>query len=348
VLHPRTDLELLAESLTQLSKTPYFNRAIEKHANALIDVIRHALSISPQYDDEILRTFTDKVWTCHRYLQGSTTKEAPYELEYCMRHAIKDWLNDPCIVTTALTDEKDFHLKPGDPWEWVTTTMDKFAGTPPKEKLIYIGVPRIYKHMSLFCAALYHELGHFVDISRNVSGTTMLTHPESTPKPELQEAVLNHRREHFADLFAACYVGPAIIDTLYAINPKADISLSHPSTAKRIGIVQAFLNGEEIGALDMFQDALRNLGLPALETRYQIPSIDAAFDDIRPHVISSTKELHGIFAAGWSYLGKIKSGGGPSWATGGGQLETTRIVNDLTEKSIRNASIRQMWSREAK
>ena len=112
--------------------------------------------------------------------------------------------------------------------------------------------------------------------------------------------------------------------------------------------MQAFLNGDEIGALDMFQEALNSLGLPPLKPRYQVPSIDAAFDDIRPHILSKTEELHGIFAAGWSYLGKIKSGGGPAWATGGSQLETTRIVNDLTEKSIRNASIRQMWSRGAK
>ncbi len=346
-MHPRTDLALLAESLTQLSKTPYFNRALEKHADTLIDVIKHALSLSPAYDDEILRTFTDKVWTCHRYLQGSTTKEAPYELEYCMRHAIKDWLADPCIVATALTDEKDFHLKPGDPWEWVVTTMDRFEGKLPNEKLIFIGVPRIYKHMPLFCAALYHELGHFVDLTRNVSGTTMLTQPEPNATPEMLEHILSHRREHFADLFAACYVGPAIVDTLYAINPNAEISLSHPSTAKRMGIVQAFLDGDEIGALGMFQDALKSLGLPPLQPRYRVPSIDDAFDDIRPYAISDTEELHGMFAAGWSYLGRIKSGGGPEWASGGGHLDAVRIVNDLIEKSIRNASIRDLWKRGA-
>lgn len=346
-MHPRTDLALLAESLAHLSKTPYFNRAIEKHVSALIDVIKHALSVSPAYDDEILRTFTEKVWTCHRYLQGSTTKEAPYELEYCMRHAIKDWLDDPCIITTALTDEKDFHLKPGDPWEWVATTMDRFEGELPKEKLIFIGVPRIYKHMPLFCAALYHELGHFVDLARNVSGTSMLTHPRPTEKPEMQEYILTHRREHFADLFAACYVGPAIVDTLYAINPNADITFSHPSTAKRIGIVEAFLEGNEIEALDMFQGALQSLGLPQLMPRYAIPSIEASFDDIRPYKIPGIAELHGTFPAGWSYLGQIKSGAGPNWARGGGQLEAVRIVNDLVEKSIRNMSIRQLWERGA-
>ncbi|TIX42704.1 MAG: hypothetical protein E5V40_05905 [Mesorhizobium sp.] len=78
--------------------------------------------------------------------------------------------------------------------------------------------------------------------------------------------------------------------------------------------------------LDMFQEALSKLGLPPLRQRFKVPSIESAFDDIRPHVVEEAAELHGLMAAGWSYLGKI------------------RIVNDLTEKSIRNHSIRHLWS----
>lgn len=347
-MHPRTDLALLAESLAQLSKTPYFNRAIEKHAHALIEVIRHALTVSPPYDDEILRSFADKVWTCHRYLQGSTTKEAPYEIEYCMRHAISDWLSDPCLVTTALTDEKDFHLKPGDPWDFVAKTMDRYPGHLPKEKLIFIGVPRIYKHMPLFCAALYHELGHFVDLARNITDVTILTHPVNGASEKIQELVQNHRREHFADLFAACYVGSAIVDSIDAINPLAGHSPTHPATKTRIDVIRGFLEGEEFDELAMYQDALKKLGMPLLQKRYSVPAIEDAFDDIRPHNLTNSAELHGIMAAGWSYLGKVKSGGGPRWTVGGNPLDVVRIVNDLTEKSIRNASVRSLWERGAK
>lgn len=343
-MHPRTDLALLAESLAHLSKTPYFNRAIEKHAHSLIDVIKHALTLSPPYDEEILRSFADKVWTCHRYLQGSTTKEAPYEIEYCMRHAISDWLNDPCIVTTALTDEKDFHLKPGDPWDFVAKTMDRYAGFLPKEKLIFIGVPRIYKHMPLFCAALYHELGHFVDLSRNVTASTLLTHPVPNASEAVQELVQIYRREHFADLFAACYVGSAIVDSLDAINPLAEHGPTHPATKTRIEVIRSFLAGEEFDELTMYQNALKKLGMPPLEKRYAIPSIENSFDDIRPHTLIHVSELHGVMAAGWSYLGKVKSGGGPQWAAGANPLDVIRIVNDLTEKSIRNASVRHLWN----
>lgn len=347
-MHPRTDLALLAESLAHLSKTPYFNRAIEKHTTALVEVINHALTVSPPYDEEILRSFADKVWTCHRYLQGSTTKEAPYEIEYCMRHAISDWLTDPCLVTTALTDEKDFHLKPGDPWDFVAKTMDRYPGSLPKEKLVFIGVPRIYKHMPLFCAALYHELGHFVDLARNVTDVTFLTHPENGASDKVLELIQNHRREHFADLFAACYIGSGIIDSLHAINPLAELSPTHPATKTRIEVIQGFLAGEQFDELTMYQDALNKLGMPTLEKRYSVPTIEPSFDDIRPHALEDAAELHGIMAAGWSYLGKIKSGGGPKWTVGAGQLDVIRIVNDLTEKSIRNASIRHLWDEASK
>ena len=342
-MHPRTDLALLAESLAQLSKTPYFNHSIEKHTQALIDVIKHALSWSPTYEDEILRPFAEKVWICYRYLQGSTTKEAPYEIEYCMRHAIADWLPVPCIVTTALTDEKDFHLALGDPWDFVAKTMVHYPGTLPEEKLIFIGVPRIYKHMPLFCAALYHELGHFVDLARNVTASTSLTHPVEGASPEVQELVQVYRREHFADLFAACYVGYAISDSLEAINPRAERSLTHPSTAERLDLIRGFLNNEETDDVLMFQSALKKLGLPQLQKRYKIPSIDSAFDDIRPYNLDGAEELHGVMAAGWSYLGRVRSGGGPQWAVGANPLDVVRIVNDLIEKSIRNASVRNLW-----
>lgn len=342
-MHPRTDLALLSESLAQLSKTPYFNHAIEKHTQALIDVIKHALSWSPAYEDEILRPFADKVWICYRYLQGSTTKEAPYEIEYCMRHAIADWLPVPCIVTTALTDEKDFHLALGDPWDFVAKTMVHYPGALPEEKLIFIGVPRVYKHMPLFCAALYHELGHFVDLARNVTASTSLTHPVEGGSPELQELVQVYRREHFADLFAACYVGYAISNSLEAINPRAERSLTHPSTAERLDLIRGFLDEEESDDILMYQSALKKLGLPQLQKRYKVPSIDSAFDDIRPCNLDGTEELHGVMAAGWSYLGRVRSGGGPKWTVGANPLDVVRIVNDLIEKSIRNASVRNLW-----
>lgn len=344
-MHPQTDLSLLLESLAHLSKTPYFNKGLEAHTKALIDVVEHVLSASPRYDDAIVAALADKVWLTHRYLQGSTTKESPYEVEYCLRFAIAEWLPFKCLVTTALTDEKDFHLKVGDPWDFVQTMITGYDKPLPESRLVFIGVPRLYKDMPLFCCALYHELGHFVDVTGELTETTLLLHPIKDDTPEKYHApMIAYRREHFADLFAACYVGSAIGDSLHAISPQGPMSLTHPSTEQRLDVIRSFLADEDVDVLAMFQDALTRRGFPALVKRFEIPDIEPAFDDIRPHVLTGERQLHGIFPAGWSYLAKALGGSGAPWTKGAKPIELTRIVNDLAEKSIRNASVRQLWA----
>ncbi|WJI57290.1 MULTISPECIES: hypothetical protein [unclassified Mesorhizobium] len=343
-MHPRTDLSLLLESLSQLSKTPYFNKALEAHTRALIDTVDHVLTVSPSYDDEIVRSFSEKAWITHRYLQGSTTKELPYEIEYCMRFAIADWLPEKCLVTTALTDEKDFHLKVGDPWEFVAKVLTRYEHPLPDSRLIFIGVPRLYKHMPLFCSALYHELGHFVDLTRNITETTMLLEPIEGASEVVQDVVRRHRCEHFADLFAACYVGSAIADSLNAVHPFGERTPTHPPTSERIEVIRGFLADESFDELTMFQDTLSRLGMPRLERRFVVPEIESAFDDIRPYTLTGEAELHGIIPAGWSYMAKALHGAGAPWTRGAQRLEIIRVINDLTEKSVRNSSLRQLWS----
>lgn len=289
-----------------------------------------------------MRQLVEKIWTTHRYLQGSTTKESPYEIEYCLRFAISEWLPYDCLVTTALTDEKDFHLRMGDPWDFVSKAINRYERALPKSRLIFIGVPRLYKSMPLFCCALYHELGHFVDMIGEVTETTLLVAPIDAPE-KFHDTMESYRREHFADLFAACYVGSAIGDSLNALNPGADISLTHPRTSDRLELIRSFLADEPTPELSFYQDALARRGMPALARRFDPPDIAPAFDDIRPHSLDTTAELHGLFPAGWSYLVRALTGEGPGWAVGAKRLEIIRIVNDLTEKSIRNASLRQLW-----
>lgn len=344
-MHPQTDLSLLHESLVHLSRTPYFNRALDEHTRALIDVVEHVLNASPRYDDEIVRGLVDKVWTTHRYLQGSTTKESPYEIEYCLRAAISEWMPQPCFVTTALTDAKDFHLNIGDPWDFVRMTLPGYDRPLPSSRLVFIGVPRLYKSMPLFCCALYHELGHFVDMMGQLTETTERLHPIPTEVPKgFHPYMIAYRREHFADLFAACYVGSAIGDSLAALDPGATLSATHPDTPARLETIRAFLAGEEVDVHLMFSDALQRRGMPTLAPRFEVPDLEPAFDDMRPAVLTGSPQLHGVFAAGWSYMAKALNGDGATWTKGAKPLEIIRIVNDLAEKSIRNASIRQLWA----
>lgn len=339
-LHPRTDLALLYESLSQLSTTPYFNRALEKQVVALAALIDHVLTRSPQYDDKIVRDLVDKVWMTHRYLQGSTTKESPYEIEYCLRPAISEWLPGEHLLTTALTEERDFHLAYGDPWDYVAATVPGFTQIPTS-RLIFVGVPRLYKYLPLFCSALFHELGHFVDLSYELTEATMMLWP--APKASLEDILTQHRREYFADIFAASYVGRAISESLNSISPTAKMSLSHPATDTRLQFIETFLTDDANEEIDMWRDVLARRDLPQLVPRFKLPDVGPSFDDIRPVTVSGTDELFGLFPAGWSYMSNAVHGNGPEWTRGASRLEVVRIVNDLTEKSIRNASIRKLW-----
>lgn len=100
--------------------------------------------------------------------------------------------------------------------------------------------------------------------------------------------LLVRRREHFADLFAAFYVGQVFLDKLYAINPNAKkISLIHPSTEQLLGTIQSFPDGDKFEEMEMYQAALKSLGPRTLQSRYTVPPLEAAFDDIRPYAISN-------------------------------------------------------------
>ena len=338
-MQPRTDLALLLENLVELSLTPYFDKAIESHINVLVNVIRHALSASPRYDDAIIAELSDHVWAIHRYLQGSSTRESPYEIAYCMRVAAEDWHANPCLMMTALLDVKDFHLLPLTSWKFIEAAISNFDGDIPGEQLVFLGVPRVYRHMPLFCAPLYHELGHFVEITCNVVETVWLQSGET----EHKNLRCNHFKEYFADIFAASYIGSTTVHFLNAISPDASDSHTHPSTEKRIEVIRKFIEGEPCEQVDAIQNALDVLGFPKLSVHFTSPDISSAFNDLRPYKIGSREELHGIMVSGWSYLTQALHGSGPSWTKNADPLEIVRVVNDLVGKSIRNASVTSLW-----
>jgi hypothetical protein len=72
---------------------------------------------------DIVRAFASHALSANRYLAGSTTKESPYEIEYRLQAVIPKWSKRDCLITTALTDERDFHFRPTDPWAFVKTAL---------------------------------------------------------------------------------------------------------------------------------------------------------------------------------------------------------------------------------
>jgi hypothetical protein len=287
------------------------------------------------------------VWVATRYLSGSVSSETPYETVYGLNLALREWCpNHPreLVITTSLTSERMYHFQGISPQFY--QVVKHYLGVDFQFDLVRIALPRLYKHQPLFNAALYHELGHFVDENFRISRTAMLSPQgrvfaiailQNGADPE------SHFAEYFADVFAASYVGEAMIHVLERLFP-GDNSLTHPGTSVRTALIRNFLaGGQPAPLLAAFQNGLSALGLSALSRRFSVPDIGRAFRNIRPHNLGADSELHGIFESAYALLAEAEGRTVAPWDLLEEQ-EAVRIVNDLVEKSIRNRMILQKWA----
>jgi len=331
-------LHLLLDELTALSRTPYFSKSLEQYLDNLIQAVQHVTSRFDSFPSNVTDQIAQSVWLATKYLQGGTSKTVPYETVYALRLALKDWVVHPCAITTALRDDLDYHFWSIDPGK----VLEKFIpGVAFDSELIQIALPKLYRHFPLYNVALYHELGHFVDNKCGVISFSLILRP---PKTVQESAIVeSHRKEHFSDLFAACYTGNAISLFLDSIAHDAPFSVTHPATVARTKVIEDFLSGTPNPIVDFYQDVLSKRGLPELTRRYVSPSINASFDAIRTYPIANDEELHGLLDSGWNYLCQAYEQKNEPWSAVSKQ-EIMRIINDLIEKSIRNRMIKLKWS----
>jgi hypothetical protein len=268
-------------------------------------------------------------------------------MEYCLSLALKEWISKECAIATTLSMDLDFHFLPIDAQGIVKSAGPSFSNNAFDVILAPMALPRIYKHRPLYCSPLYHELGHFVDVTYGIAVTSLMI--QAAPQIHSDPAVnlrisQSHRAEHFCDLFAAQYIGKVASASLEEIAPNAPISVTHPATADRTKIISDFLSGTANPLVDAFQAALHARGAPKLEIRHAAIAVDECLDDIRPIPVSSVHELHGLFPAVWDYLDGVRAGKSKAWTDRGMQYPAIdQAVNDLLEKSIRNRSIVEMW-----
>jgi hypothetical protein len=345
-LRSRVDLHLVANTLKQLNDSAYFEQRLHEFTRHLIGAIEHVLDNPGKYDAAVEETFAKVARSVQSYLSGSTNNEVPYEVVYCLTDALKRWKLSEAVIVTFLTEDRnahhDFHLRNSDPWLFIEAFITDYDPQGFKLPLVMIGVPRIYAHKPVFCVPLFHELGHFVDHQHSVSAVSMIQNSNLIGPQNGNE--LSHRREYFADLFAACFVGRSSIAALEAIAPNVSSSLTHPATADRAALVDAFLAGGSHPIIDLVQNALQALQLPTLTPIFQRVEVGADYDDIRTFVPASMEQVYGLFDSAWNYLFDAIDNNRNPWnfsSAKDGDIEV--LTNDLTEKSIRNFAIRQAW-----
>jgi hypothetical protein len=355
-LRSRIDLYLLRDAINQLAETTYFTSRLHEFTEKIVQVIDYVLTNEATIAPEIVNKFRNIMHQTYVYLAGSTTKEAPYEMEYCLHKALARWVTRETIITTALTSHHDFHFAPADPWDFVKRYLPGFDTAGYDPLLVQLGLPRLYRHKPVYCLALYHELGHFVDESFGITDLSLVLDPSMLATQHLaipagasvqlrNRIESHHRKEYFCDLFGAAYAGQASIEALTTIAPGALASQTHPATADRETSVGNFLGGRPSPLIDLFQRCLVQQGKPRLDQFFRPPTLRPTFDDLRPYQIADEQELHGVLGAAWSYLlGSLDQRAAPWIGTDMADSAIERIVNDLTEKTLRNASIRERWS----
>jgi len=261
------------------------------------------------------------------------------------------------VITTALLQSREFHVRGLN--SSTRALIAQETGINLAAEIVQCALPEIYRHRPLYCIALYHELGHFVDFQHGITQTSLLLSPgrdapyppglfESFPAvlqqaPQVwREYVESHRMEYFADLFSACYVGDAAVHFLEAFAPGHGTSATHPATSHRVQVMMDFLEGRENFMVNVLQAALSARGLPKLTPQYDVPDISSTFGNVRPSRIQNDRELHGLFAAGWNFLRNDPSMQGGLWS-GLSSTDVEGLTNDLTEKSIRSYMVERGW-----
>lgn len=345
--------------MEELARTPYFSKALDRFLTQLIkatDQLRRELNHIPE---EVCRRILARIWVATKYLAGSVTREIPYEIVYGLKLALDDW--NPAsprtlALTTALLSDRNFYFQRIDVDAY--TLIEAFLKIKFNEDLIQISFPRLYRHRPLQALALYHELGHFIDTNSQVTEYSLIRFPPdkypqatpsippgiSLPAATLEAVHRRHRQEMFADLFGASYAGSAYSVVLSDMAYDHPASPTHPATKFRIALISDYLSGKSSPVLAMFNEVLRERGMPELKIRYIEPDISSTFGNIRPHRIISDGEVHGILSSASKFWAGLETGTTPDAWRGLSRDEIGRVMNDLVERSIRNRMFEKVWA----
>lgn len=343
---------LLRDSIGSLLDSPYFSRSTLAYARTLHKACTVLIERWHKVTEVMREEIVNVLWKTYKYIAGSTSNDIPFEIEHCLQLAIKQWKpTDKFLISTALMQEKDFHFLDCDPWEVIKKHFPDV--TLPDHTLVQIALPKLYKHSPLLCAPLFHELGHFIDTRDAVTRASFLADKKrlTEAKNEADKDIslqleLRYRAEHFADLFMVSYIGVAAIGFLDEFALGDEAVESHPSTVARSKVMKDFLAQRSNPLISTFNRALVARGLPKLRRKFSAIDVRTPFLDFRPCKIQSGAQLFGTFNAAWHVLMESSKPRSSIWK-GKEAIDRVRLANDLTEKSIRNYFIQEMWREPA-
>lgn len=339
----------LEESFSKSRSNIYSDKKKETHFKELSDLFNAIKSSDYKNFDaneielhfEVLRY----IFKGLEFLDNSTLNIIPYEIISCLEFALDDWISeDNFIIVTSLSNKNLDFLFESENEEFFNNLnfhIDLRYGITITNRLIKIVLPKVLSRDYLSIVALYHELGHFVDIELHISQKIIQNkHGYLTSYTEAQERELYHCMEYFADLFAAQYINNASNLFLGYISNSTIDSHTHPSTKKRIQVVDDFLAGNTSAEVNEINFALLSSGCDIFKIRHsKINIAKSDFQNLIPQKIKNNEELHYIFKLGWDFWNTSET----NFLKKFNNRQKYQVINNLIEKSISNYTITQKW-----
>ncbi len=324
-------------------------------------------SIEQGFDDAKIfekKSHLDFIFKSLEFLKDSTLNTIPFEVVGCLNKAMSDWIDaQKFIIVTSLQNNlysfsydlsyamnKNFYQ-----------SLETEYGVVFDQKLVQINLPLTLSKDYLSSVALYHELGHFVDLQHSITSTLryaielkqiavadVISYMPFLTAPVIDSIKLEyHLGEYFCDLFAAQYIGETLGLFLQYITSIANKdNLTHPSIVNRVKVISDFINGNDNPIVNLIQTGVTALTGKNFAIRYdKIVSDD--FYKLIPYEIKSEAELHGSIIYGWQvWLDDIdKFNQCMGYNVNLSEPTIYRVINSLVEKTIGNYFTIQHWEK---
>ncbi|MFI5219005.1 MAG: hypothetical protein ACHQNT_05900 [Bacteroidia bacterium] len=327
----------------------------------------------------------DFIFKSLEFLDKSTFNQIPFEIVYCLKSALNEWLNktdDFIIVTSLVNGIVEFSFDPSlvvytDYYKIINSTYNiDFTS-----KLIQINLPVYLARDYLANVVLYHELGHFIDIKYQITeaiyNEILANYYHKKNLKDFEEKDLlhffpylndpiyidafkkgfrlyifkDHIAEYFCDIFASQYIEKCSGFYLdYLTERKSDYASTHPSTTNRNEIVDKFLNKDSSSYfLNILMDAVEKITGKRFELRFEKYKKND-LKELIPVEIDNEKQLHYLFVDGWNIWlndwSEIKKINNFQFELS--QRKVYEFINNLIEKSIGNFIITKDWEESKK
>ena len=208
------------------------------------------------------KLFYEDLMRWMHFLIMSRITSVPEEMNYVIRNLLRIWLGEGLDNLALVFVEGDFSVARFNKNVVGASVFEAATGVRFTKDPIFIRIPHFCRDDMLFNIALFHELGHIVDVQLNLF-YDVKENIKNVVKGDMDKRIIreffpilnathsydegiltSYIKEYIADLFAVQYVGNYIVEYLdYQGNQtRHHDSKTHPHLEKRRQMVTDFIN----------------------------------------------------------------------------------------------------------